>query len=251
MREGWQDHTPEPDTDPHVQAKQFFGFDPLEDVDPILLRSRKFAREKRARTDEEREEIERHFEILGGKVNKKPAPPPPAPPAPPPSPPRAAPEVPVIKPRVKKKVEKKAPPLPVTWDELAPAELSSDESQRRNRLSSQIDSLAQRVNTLRTAPVIDCTVGLMNQIRGGVLGINNTLGSEPKFVSNEQRDELLELLGHLATRSIVGSIYWGEYPSVIHPLIEAKKEIYRKLRSEVPPGHGHLTRPDNAHGYIQ
>src|SRR5438067_4552288 len=124
MREGWQDNTPEPDTDPHVQAKQFFGFDPLEDVDPILLRSRKFAREKRARTDEEREEIERHFEILGGKVNKKPITPP-APPAPPPPQPQAAPEVPVIKPQVEKKVEKKkAPPLPMSWDELAPDELS-------------------------------------------------------------------------------------------------------------------------------
>src|SRR5438552_2705639 len=107
MREGWQDHTPEPDTDPHVQAKQFFGFDPLGDVEPSRLRPRKFTRGKAARTDEEREEIERHFEILGGKVNKKPAPPP-APPAPPPPQLQAAPQAPapVVKPPVEKKVEK-------------------------------------------------------------------------------------------------------------------------------------------------
>jgi hypothetical protein len=45
-------------------ARAFFGFAPREELDAFMLRSRKFDKDMRARSEEEKQRIQQHFDIL-------------------------------------------------------------------------------------------------------------------------------------------------------------------------------------------
>jgi hypothetical protein len=59
------------DTPEEVKAKRFFGFEPHDLVDEFLLRSRKFDRDRRAKSQTERDLAQRYFELLAPQVGIK------------------------------------------------------------------------------------------------------------------------------------------------------------------------------------
>lgn len=229
-----------------VAAKRFFGLDPIAEVDIFLLRSRKYSKMRDARTEQEKQEIQEHYYAIMGQ-----------PPAP------------VVE-EIKEDIRARIPQVPLnipTPEPVAPtpavvrnvpspadlldlAELSPQEMRKRETLEQQLLNLDELLRVYRESEVLSSTLSQMRQIRDAIGAINSNLSGDLFWVSQAQRNWLVDNLSQLNTSGIVGGLLVGEYGSIVAPLVDAKAAIFRKLEIPLPVGHGQVrvTRSSSPHG---
>jgi hypothetical protein len=155
-----------------VVARQFFGFSPLEPIDALTLRSRKFAKSSAARSAKEKERVQHHFDVLarlvgiptgGGE--------PEAPREPPAAAPPAAPEAPKPKRATPARAKKASEEIEDPYASSAVAR-------------SALDRLKQQLDYALNAEVIESTISAYDRLFQSMVSLARILGVSSNAISN-------------------------------------------------------------------
>lgn len=201
------------------QARQFFGFGPDEPIDLITLRSRRFNKERLARTDEDKRQVAHYFRLLAAQ------PPAPPPPRPEPTPPAA-----------------KAPPAA---QEEAPSLSAGARSQQVDQVWPKVRADAR---SLLEDPVIQNTFGVMNRIRANLQRLASLVAGGADFLPADQREEMVEMLLRVTSESIREALHRGELP-ITNGVIRAKNAVLASLGVEIPDAHREINASDYSHNW--
>jgi hypothetical protein len=226
MRPGKEDAVNSSDAAEYARALEFFGFGPNEKPDIILLRSRKFNKQRGAKTAEQKALLDRYFQVLAG---------PPAQPSPPP-------------------VPDTAPCSDDTPEEPAEQEFGEDESvpakeNRRRQLDALLPRIEEPIQRLHNDRVINNTFGLMMGLRQALLQVCQLMqDGDVSWVSADQREALVEVLLSLYSSLVMGALHKGELP-ITNAIIRHKNSILRALDVEIPVGHDPINPQDYSYNW--
>jgi hypothetical protein len=205
----------------YADALAFFGLGAAEPLDPLVLRSRKFNKERATRDPEEKEQIRRYYQILTEEEVSTPAAP--AAESPAPAPPAA-----------------EARPSP-------PKARSAIDPETRVRKQEELEDVLPRIvkgiHRLHHDEVINNTFGLMVNLQRDLHRLVLLLQDDVSWLADEDKNRLRASLTSLYSSLIIGALHKHEL-SVTNDVIRKKNAALTALGVAIPFGHDEIDPRD-------